>query len=501
MKTIYLYLLPILLVGMVCCKKSAPQIHIGPDNQEVEFTIITSGPVARAAVPDPGVEKEGQIDELDLLIFKDDKYQYHRHAFKLSGNTYKATLKVDDATLTAYVFANCREQLTTWEGQGTQEGKSWGVVQSELIDLVPAQWVSDQGEVLPMWGKTSGTVSQIEVSGWSAVSMLRSVASVDAYVEQNEKTQKFILTDAHLYYAPDRGFLAPEPDGGGYKLSSPPDMETVLNSLRAGGTALVSVDDGEGNTVTQEAIANQLYLFDNDVSASNYSPDVSPIRKYTRLILAGYYDQPDPDPDPISGEDRRIKTYYPLDFVDENAKFHDIKRNYKYVFNITSVHGEGYGSIEEAADEYPIGMNVQVIEWNRQDEYVGVHGKYYVFIERRWARLKRNAGSQDNIQLSYTVLDDIPGRNFTIEFYDDSNGTEQPIENGIENDWFKVILLQDTDSETAELKIEALRNYDPDHCEDRVIIRFREIEFIVTITQYDKDDWDWEWGGDQEEEL
>jgi|GEM_PF-172880 len=507
MKTTYILLITLLLTGVTSCTRSGDEddpIVVVRGEQEVELTILTFDPTTRASTPDPGVAKERQIDELDLLIFKDNKYQYSREAFKLSGYTYRANLKVDNTTLTAYAFANYRAQLAAWEEAATQEDKSWETIQAELIDLNPSRLVSNEGEILPMWGKTEGSVSETQVSGWNPVLMLRSVASVDAYIEQNDKTDKFILTDAHLYYAPDQGYIAPEPDGDGYKLSSPPEMKTILNTLHASGTAMVSMDDGAGGTIEKTAIANQLYLYDNDITPLNFSP---PARRYTRLILAGYYNQPNPDPDPITSEDRRIKTYYPLDFVAEDGNFHDIKRNYKYVFNITSVHGEGYGSIEEAADEYPINMDVNIIEWNREDEYIGVQGKYYLSMKRKHARLSFKAGSTDQLKLTYEILDDTPGATFRLAFTTTDNGEQTPPTSTspwpqvIQNDYFKVSLLHDTENQTADFIVEALQDYTTGHDTDEVEIRFRDLKFHISITQSSDRYGDWEDGGNQDEEL
>ncbi len=507
MKIKYIILTAILLTGILSCTRSD---HDGPSahgEQEIELTILTFRPTSRAIVPDPGIPRERQIDQLDLLIFKDNKYQYSRQAFNISGNTYKANLKVDNAVLTAYVFANSRAQLETWEASGTQEDKSWESVQEELIDLNPSRLVSNQGEILPMWGKTSGNVSETQVSGWGNVQMLRSVASVDAYIEESAATDKFILTDAHLYYAPDCGYYAPKPAGDSYQLTSPPGMQTILNTLRASGITIAPGTNSSGISVTKQAIANQLYLYDNDISDLNHSPTTPPIRKYTRLILAGYYDQPTPDPDPITDEDRRIKTYYPLDFVDENGQFHDIKRNYKYVFNITSVHGPGYGSLEQAADEYPINMDVEIIEWNRQDEHIGVQGKYYLSMQRRDARLWSKAGATDHLKLTYEILDNTPGESFYIAFTTDQNGTQipptstSPWSDVIQNDYFKVTLIHDTDTNTADFIVEALEDHTLGHDTDRVEIRFRDLRFYITITQYDDRYGDWEDGGNQNEEL
>ncbi|MCD8165351.1 MAG: hypothetical protein LUE93_04025 [Bacteroides sp.] len=191
----------------------------------------------------------------------------------------------------------------------------------------------------------------------------------------------------------------------------------------------------------------------------------------------------------------------------EDGNFHDIKRNYKYVFNITSVHGEGYGGLEEAADEYPINMNVDVIEWNREDEHIGVQGKYYLTMQRRNARLWSKAGATDQLRLTYEILDNTPGTSFAITFTTDKNGTQTPSTGTspwpqvIQNDYFKVSLIHDTSTQTADFIVEALKDYTAGHDTDEVEIRFRDLIFHITITQLSDRYGDWEDGGNQDEEL
>jgi len=496
----YYICLAIILTGFSCARTVHDPVEESRLEKEVEIHIITDRSTTRSAVPDFGNEQERRIDELDLLVFKEDRFQYSRRAYKISEGMYKVTLKVDNALLTAQVFANCRSLLESWETLGGHDDKSWMQIQAELKDNLPARLVSDEGEVLPMWGYTAGSVSETQVTGWNTAVLLRSVASVDAYIEQNVQTKDFILTDAHLYYAPDVGYLASAPQGDGtYLPVSPSGMQTVLNTLRASGVVQMAVENVEGQTVSKDAVAGQLYLYDNDTEPS----DISATRKFTRLILAGYYQQPDPLYLPGNQEvDQRVKSYYPLDFVYPSGQFRPIVRNWKYVFNVTKVTGAGYGSLEEAADEYPIHMDVDIIEWNREEVEIGIQGKYYLSMERKHAWLWRNAGSSDRLNLTYRILDDFPGESFAIEFTTGKNGLQTSPDTGdpsrtiILNDYFRITLLHDSQYDKAEFVVESLQDYTVGHDTEEVRVRFRDLEFYIIINQLDYREEDWNDGGE-----
>lgn len=502
-KTLLLPVLAIMFAGASCNVKS--ECPLGGGERVVEIQIVTGGQTGtRSSTPDKGFPAERRIDELDLLVFsKDDVYQYRREAFKSDvTGSYRATMLESQDLLTVYVFANCRSFIKAWEALGESErAEDWAGVQRQLADLAPERLVVPVAnfQPLPMWGKITGKVLTTQVNKWGAVNMLRSVASVDLYVEKNEKTSDLVLTDLHLYYAPDCGYLAPTPDDDpgntlGYVIETPAGMTTTLNTLQASGVELMTIDNGSG-TVSKDAIVAQAFLYDNDVTA------VSATKKHTRVIMAGYYKQPTPDPDPETGADKRTKSYYPIDFVDSDGDFRQIVRNWKYVFNVTACNGPGYGSLEEAKDNFPVDLNVDVIPWNREDGDIGVEGKYYLSIDRKHAIVGRTSGSTDILKLSYRILDQVPGTKFTLRFKDENNGTERPATGGIANDYFQVALAQDDETGKAELTVTALDDYTSGHSSDVVVVRFRNIEFEVRITQLNRDKTDWENGGNYPSDL
>ncbi len=84
-------------------------------------------------------------------------------------------------------------------------------------------------------------------------------------------------------------------------------------------------------------------------------------------------------------------SYYRLDFVGKSTEegsegddlWMSVTRNYSYQFSITSVSGDGYGTIEDAYNSRPANMEVSVIDWN--DAEMGeviIEGGNYFRIDR-----------------------------------------------------------------------------------------------------------------------
>lgn len=504
MKRYYPILLAALMYAGVSCQRgdSAPQ----PDtSKEVEIEISTAPQQSKSTrAPldgqdkDTGDAKERIVNTLDLLVFSaGDEFLYRREAVKLSSdeNTFRALLVESEETLTVHLFANCQALLRTWEAGGTRTGLSWETVHGQLADAQPERLVnSGDFQPLPMWGTLKDKISSTSSpTKWGPVSMLRSVASIDLFVEQNTKTADFVLTDLFAYFAANKGFV------GAIEKSSatppkqylvPADMATSLNAVEGtrmqatGKKQYTVVENSE--TLTYDGIAYQMYIYENEyLNTSN-----GDAKRPTRAIVAGYYKQTG---DPADWE----KSYYPVDLVYDNGQYRPVIRNWKYEFKVTAVNGPGYPSLEEAARGATSDLNVNIISWNKDDVQIGVKGHYYVTMESKEVYLWRYRDDFKKLNLSYEVKDDDPAQ-FTIHFKDDSNGDETAVTNGIENDWFRVVMNQTpgTGGGTVEFTVTALQDYDKDHCEEFVKVKFRDLEFTVYITQLDSSEEDWDDGGD-----
>jgi hypothetical protein len=352
-----------------------------------------------------------------------------------------------------------------------------------------------------MWGESSSfTLSTSHApTKLPTIQLLRSVASIDLYVEQNSRTSDFILTDLYAYYAPDKGYLGARevtPTTTPVTYMIPAGMTTSLTNVSGEQLHAVKVENYTRESKNYKGIAYQLYLYDNKYTSRDGN-DSRP----TRAIIAGYYKQTGP-------ESGWTKSYYPIDIVYSDGSYRPVIRNWKYEFKVIGVNGPGSGSLEEAAEAAGVDLNVDIIYWNNEDVEIGVKGHYYVTMERKKASLWRPAGSTDLLGLTYDILDDGPA-DFTIDFRDNANGshTNFNVTNGagIENDYFKVEMIQTHDQATntgsVSFKITALQNYTAGNAMEYVTVRFRDLRFEITIIHLDESDQDWIDGGNIDTNL
>ena len=499
MKNLAVFLYVVMLFSFISCVQEN-EVFPAPENKEeaVVEMIFLSAPNTRSFTPEEmenialGTDDERKINNLDLLVFKNDQFRYRRNAVKQSAdnnNIFRATLKVDEE-LTVYFVANARDLVDKLEEDGEiveDSFVSWETVREKLIDENPQRFIQNTSDRknLPMWGMKSGLkVADNSIEYWSGISLLRAVAGVDIYL--NQAVSNFTLTDARLYFVPDRGSWAPSTQNynqssNSWNSESPLGMKT---SLTLG--PIIASDN---------KVANQFYLYDNDTQEDTFVKEGENIRRYTRVVVGGVYNSQ--------------TYYYPIDFLVENVSegkitYDQISRNTKYLFEIIEVTGPGYPTPEVASEEPPIHMTTHVYNWNVQDNTeVGYDGVYYVSLERKTSVLGRSAGSIDLLNITSNAMPET----ITINFSTKVNGVQTELESGsgIKNDRFSIEkVLNDEGTAIKKLKITALGDYDSSNLsgnKDYVIVRAGNVQFTISITQLNTGSNDWESGGEEEIDL
>ena len=422
------------LAGLWSCQsriEDETPITYASDESEVEITVAADRTPRNvpSATPDENI-----IDNLDILLFDSNgKFICWRATFKINGKL-RTTLPVGK-DYDAYFLANCRSFIgemlpdKATEEQYRQQA-DWEVFRKTLVDANPQRLLQENTAFtsLPMWGMLKKQdVNDRVINYWPLLSLTRSVASVDVYVANG--IDYFILKDITLFHVPDKGLLGNVPanvtDGQALEASSPADMQTGLTL------------ESDSYNSTDRSIANKLYLYDNDTE--NETAD----KKHTRLVIGAEY--------------KGTKGYYPVDFEDTDAdKLIKIIRNKKYVFNINSADGPGYTDKETAASQPSVHINVNIIEWDMTEGQMRASGNYYLWTEKREAVLYRKANSAVTIGMKSNILSEA----ITMAFKTDLNGPATNITNGICNNRFEALFVNDADGYPAGLKITALGDYD-----------------------------------------
>lgn len=498
MKHPYTYLYLFILIGctiLSSCTNDEEKYPSSGGETTVQMTFLNAAHTRALTANDlegiaRGTEEEKKINSLDLLVFKNDAFQYRRHATKYSNdadNVFRATLKID-SELTVYFIANSRDLIETLVSDGyITDGSaiSWEAMRVKLIDVAPSRFLTtgEDRSNLPMWGMKSGlSVAEGAISHWTGINLLRSVAGVDIYLDQT--VTNFTLVDSYLYFVPDRGCLAPSAanyNGGGDV--NPESASGMKTRITLGPVA-----------ATDRKVANKFYLYDNDTDESTFVSEGEDIHRYTRVVVGGVYNSQ--------------TYYYPIDFLiessDRSVGYDKITRNTKYLFQITEVSGPGYPTPEVASKEPPVHMTTHVYNWNVvNDKHVGYDGTYYISVDKKAAILSRSENAVDYIAFTTNARPEI----VTIDFTTSSNGEQVALDSGlgVKNNRFSVEkVLDDTGAGIAKLKFTALGDYDPVSSQrnnDAVIVRAGNVQFIISITQRDGSSGDWELGGKEDTEL
>lgn len=460
-------------VLLTSCMRDKPvQISGGQAEREVEITLASPG-FTRATTE--GIPDERVVEMLDLLAFDENGFRVWRSATAVEDR-FRTTLPISDH-IDVYFVANCRAIIASLSADGQLGvGTAWEDIRRLLIDGNPSRLVVQSGfEYLPMWGQLlDQSVEDVPVNRWNGVYMLRSVASVDVYVD--DAVDNFTLSDLRLYFVPDKGFIAPSAANyddvahSALAAESPADMQTTVTLLSTRYDAAA------------KSIANKLYLYDNDTE----NITATPLRRYTRLVLGGVYEG--------------ATYYYPIDFATPDGNgLEKIIRNMKYVITVNSVSSQGYTDPETASTEPMVGLAVNIVVWNMDESDLWVSGSYYLGLERRISYLTRVAGSTDLLPVRTNLLAEV----VDISFADDHNGTATAITGGIANDRFSVEKIADADGYLTGLRITSLGAYDPDDAPrntDAIVLTAGRIRADITVVQQENDAVDWEWGGNIEDD-
>lgn len=449
--------------------RSNEKLGVASDEQEVLLDVSVLGAPRTTGSPSKA-SADQVIAQLDLLVFKDGKYQYRKEAFPSDGK-FRSTLKIDQG-LTIYFLANSRAVLDGL-GNTLSPGTDWlADIRPNLISASPVL-ETDGMLLLPMWGEKSGVnLSQGVVNNMGSISLLRSVASTDIMVDAG--VTNFELKEARVYFAASQGLLAPLEIK--YNADNELDMDPESPSTMQTNVTV------SASTVENNSIVHQLYMFENDTDLAAAGRTG---RRFTRVVVGGLYDG--------STE----MTYYPLDFVGENNTVLPVTRNNKYKITITKVNGGGYGDPDVASMATPVNMDFEVIRWNYfEDSDIVIDGPDYLSVEGKRAVVERYAGRYRDLSISTTFdLSEIG-----MKLNQTANGSIQEVENGIKNDRFMARILTGADGSTF-LRITALGDYVPGSTTanaDVLTITASRVTFDIDIVQINEGADDWGDGGNMD---
>lgn len=351
------------------CHRSDQAPEITPAADEILMTFAVSVPAAGAT----RASTDETIEQLDILVFdvsdavgNPETYSYTTQPIYLQPGSSPdrmeliARVKISAQKQRFVLLANCRDEMS--QLNGADETWSKDQVLSSLVYRNGDLWTSEAPFMpLPMWGESEAVTITQQENRSITIPMLRMMARVE--VELDDAVDNFEIEEIQFYHVASRGRIVP-------------DASVVLRDAQ-GEVAKVTAATIPAYAVSDPLILTSplthtvnsgsipaFYLFESQAAPAGQE------KEGTCLIVAGKYN---------GGS----TSYYRLDFLsldDEGNSnvYKDVMRNYRYLFHILSVGGDGYGTPSEALAASSSNLTVGVYEWNNGDIMEFVYNSQYV---------------------------------------------------------------------------------------------------------------------------
>jgi hypothetical protein len=273
-------------------------------------------------------EEESQINRLDLLFFRRDslgREYYYRHLpltslVAESYNSFMANVNMESIGQRLVVVANMGGFFTAAEEEELRQDSIEGDLdKAALLNRIRYAFSGSwPAEGFPMYGE-SGWIDAKEQS-LQEIKMTRAVCRIDL-------TEDFHAADRHIdsvyvFYACDRGYVAPAFDADGNALSTP---HVPADAKPLGKPLAYPFIDNAGESLA--SMEREIYLPETDRQGA------LPMTVVLRI-----------------GDKGGRGHYYHLDLKKEDGTELPLLRNYRYRIHVTGFSGEGYASAQEAAE-------------------------------------------------------------------------------------------------------------------------------------------------------
>lgn len=362
-------------------------------------------------------EKVVLPDQLNILVFKEDKFLYmapiegnitfeNEDKSKISVTVRLVKSKDNNEKFNIYVIANHDISGVTLDQNTTMTS-----LRESISFSFTEKWNADEENYspFPMWGE-SGEIIISSQTSLQAISLYRALARIDVglnFTFENEKItesasgiENFRMKEVYVYRTYNKGSVIPlsglnTPNIPSDAVRHADDSPLVYTLPQTGGNKLV----------------REIYVPEADLSTAPTKDDMH------CLVVGGYY------------KGSSNVTYYRLDFANETTMedrvYHPIRRNHRYIFNITQVVGPGFSSPIDALNSTSTieNLNFDLIEWGQKEiTEVDVKGKYYFGVTRH---IKMNATKGYTHQVYYDTNFPIVLKEDTIT-YEWKKGKDSP---------------------------------------------------------------------------
>lgn len=358
LKTAYAVAAIVWCMGVLSCRKQEelPVQTWQGNTKSVDFNVQLPGHTAAISTYAITENEENAIKMVDVLVFKvtnkglvneSEAFAYRvagsgistPNAANSAGKSFKAVLKIDNDNYYRFVvLANVREQLNSLT---INEGESKEAVMAKLVFRKTGQWNASSAvnyDAFPMWGETEPAVVTISTTALNSIALVRSLARIDVVLKETALSN-FQISSVSLVNSYTEGLIAPlSANYNGNAVTA----ESMPPAAQRNADPVTYTVASPGHSLQQE-----IYTFESPKSSLQANQTTG-----TELIIGGRYNGSTMD------------TYYRIAFMDALGNALPLLRNYKYSVNIISVGGAGYASINDARNNIPMNMEVELAKLN-----------------------------------------------------------------------------------------------------------------------------------------
>lgn len=383
MKTIdmkYWCFLLILLAGISCQDDTwVEPADTNNTRSEGYATLTVQVPGINTAKTYAGISEtqENDIHEIDVLAFVEgeDGKEYFSYRIVVNKNdiktdenrvnrkTFDLHLKRLDEGVRLMILGNSFSALNALDPDLLTEGTPYEAIVDALTfrgDFWEESEISNFENPFPMWGETQGkiyaTAESDRVVINEVVKLLRAVARIDIGVDIYGDPalgfgKRFRMEEVIVYRASRSARLIPDASVmENNQVNAPTLVWTEDNTVEKADPFSFRFEPG----ADEKTMERKIYLSESAACVKEKE------KEGTCLVIGAVFNGGD-------------KTYYRIDFINNDQEYIPLLRNHKYLINITAIAKDGYATPEEAANarSSSIQYELEVTEENINDVTVG----------------------------------------------------------------------------------------------------------------------------------
>ncbi|MDR1273572.1 MAG: FimB/Mfa2 family fimbrial subunit [Odoribacteraceae bacterium] len=418
-KTSKLFLLAALALFAEACVVNLEEGELAPAIESGERLVtlalsVPGPPVSRGLTTDD----ESEVKTIDVLLFNANANEYFQ--YRAIGDIDPATgkkfsVKLPGGTWNVVVLANAGEAFgklvnpyKSLLAPATLAPDLSTVSRRDVLERLvlqlddkTAKWPEGTFKGIPMWGYYDNLeIKPTTPSPAASINLMRAVARVNVSVvddddlDEYDVTGVFELASVRLYNYSRAGSIAPAAvNGAGYDAAQWNGSRAILPNLPALSLLVdVAMPRKVLGPLAYDVLPAQKHEYHQEIYTFEAAAGAgTTLSANTCLVIGGRYNG--------------VLSYYRVDFVKSDGTYLSLLRNHSYNVKITGVFAAGYASIDEAFDNKPSNIKVEITEEDETIKHVAFNDQNFLGASAGEITIPANAKNGHRFTVNTDVAD------------------------------------------------------------------------------------------------